>query len=549
MNQLLASPFFMLFIVVAAGVALGALRLRGISLGAAAVFFVALVVGIVLSGTGVPWSLPHDLTELGLVLFVYAVGLQAGPRFFDTLRKRGLVFIAVGAGATLAGAAATIGLSRLLSLPAHLAAGLYCGATTCTPALASALDAVRRAAPDDLDATSVGYAAAYPFSVAAVVVIVQFLPRLLRTPTARAAAEYREAEAAKYPPLEDCAFRITNPNCAGRTIEELQALHVSRAVICRVKHEGKINPARPGTPLHLGDVVLAVGTPAELAKLEALLGDVVVETMYDPSGHVATEQIVVSRRTVIGRSLREIGIWEHFGVVVSRVRRDSVEFAPHGDLRLEPGDVLRVVGQRQDIAAVAAAVGREERRLYETSLVPFAGGIALGALIGQVPISLPGGLQVQLGLGGGAFLVALVLGHWGNAGPVRLYVPHAVKQFTRELGLVIFLAGAGAGAGQQFVPVLREAGPQLLLAGALVTLVTVAVSVLLMFRLLRWNLLYGAGALSACMTNPPGLAAANNLADCDAAAVGFASVYPAALIAKILFAPLIYLILRLLTGT
>jgi len=551
-DRVLGSPFFTLFLIIALGALVGMVRVRGVSLGAAGVFFVALAAGVGLTEGGYKWSLPHEVTELGLVLFVYAVGLQAGPRFFGTLRKRGLAFLAVGVAATLAGAAATVLLGHWFRLPAQLAAGLYCGATTCTPALAATLDAVHRVLPDATAAaeaaniTSVGYGAAYPFSVVAAVLLVQLLPRLLHTSAASAAAQYRAAEAAKYPPLEECAFRISNPNCTGRTIDELQGLHVSHAVICRVKHEGRIGPARPETTLSLGDVVLAVGTPNELAKLEALLGDVVVEPMYDPTGNIASEQIVVSRRDVLGKSLREIGVWERFGVVVTRVRRGEVEFTPRGDLQMEPGDVLRVVGSRQGIGSVAATVGREERRLYETSLVPFAAGIALGALVGLIPISLPGGLTIQLGVGGGAFLVALLLGHWGNTGPVRVYVPHAVKQFARELGLVIFLAGAGAGAGQKFVPVLRDAGPQLLLAGALVTLVTIAAALLLMFLLLRWNVLFGAGALSACMTNPPGLAAATKLADCDAAAVGFASVYPVALIAKIVFAPLVFLILRLL---
>jgi len=548
----LSSTFLTLFGVVAVGTALGAVRVCRLSLGAAGVFFVALGVSVLITLRGTTWSLPHELTELGLVLFVYAVGLQAGPRFIATLRKRGLAFLTAGVGTAAAGALATLLLARWFGLSSDLAAGLYCGATTCTPALAAALEAVRRVLPDTVanDAakiTSVGYGAAYPFSVVAVVLIVQLLPRLLRTPAAAAAARYREREAAKYPPLEECAFRITNPNCAGRTIDEIQALHVSQAVICRVKHEGRIAPAYPATTLHLGDVVLAVGTPQELAKLEALLGDVVVEPMYDPSGNVASEQVVVSRRAVLGKSLREIGIWERYGVVVTRVRRDEVEFTPRGDLRLELGDILRLVGSRQGLDAVANAVGREERRLYETSLVPFAAGIALGALVGMIPITLPGGLELQLGAGGGTFLVGLLLGHWGNSGPVRIYVPHAVKQFARELGLVIFLAGAGAGAGQKFVPVLREAGVQLLLTGALITLATVFAGLLIMFVLLRWNMLFGAGALAACMTNPPGLAAASQLADCDGAAVGFASVYPVALISKIVLAPLIFLVLRMLS--
>ncbi len=198
------------------------------------------------------------------------------------------------------------------------------------------------------------------------------------------------------------------------------------------------------------------------------------------------------------------------------------------------------------MAAVAALLGREERRLNETSWVPFAAGITLGAALGLVPIALPGGLNVRLGVGGGAFLAALLLGHWGTLGPVRVYVPNAAKHFARELGLVVFLAGAGLGAGRNFVPVVREAGPQLLLAGALVALVTVAVACLLMYVGLRWNPLFGAGSLCACMTNPPGLAAATNLAESDAAPAGFASVYPVALIGKIVLAPLVFLVLRLL---
>lgn len=547
MSHLLSSPFFTLFTLIALGALIGVLRVRGISLGAAGVFFVALVAGHVLNQyKELNWTIPHELTELGLVLFVYAVGLQAGPRFVGTLRKQGLAFLAVGLGPTLIGAAVTVILAQCFGLSAHLAAGLYTGATTCTPALASALEAVRRVLPEETNYTSVGYGAAYPFSVVAVVLIVQLLPRLLRIRPEAAAAQYRAAQAAKTPPLEECAFRLSNPNCAGRTIDELQALKMTRAVICRVKHAGQIRPARPETTLNMGDVVLAVGTPQEIAKLEAILGEVAVESMYDPTGNVTSEQLLVSRRDVIGKSLRELCLWERFGVVATRVRREGLEFTPHGDLRLEPGDVLRVVGPRQDINAVAATVGREERRLNETSLVPFAAGIALGAAVGQIPFTLPGGLQMHLGLGGGAFLVALLLGHWGTTGPVRVYVPNAAKHFARELGLVIFLAGAGAGAGQKFVPILQETGPKLLLAGAIITLVTIVATVLLMYLLLRWNVLFGAGALCACMTNPPGLATASNLADTDAAAVGFASVYPVALIGKIIFAPLIFMVLRLL---
>ncbi|MEW6252737.1 MAG: TrkA C-terminal domain-containing protein, partial [Planctomycetota bacterium] len=416
----MTAVLLLLFALIALGLTLGALRVRGVSVGAAGVFFLALVVEILqraaVAGGFWPASLgemklPPVITDLGLVLFVYSVGLQAGPRFFGILRARGAAFLAVGAGTSLVGALLTVLLAGWLALAPHLAAGLYCGATTCTPALAAALDTIRRVAPEDpanplaadelaMEA-SVGYGAAYPFSVLAVVVVVQFLPRLLRRSPVAAAAQYEEEQAAEAPPLEKCAFAVTNPNFAGRTIDELQGLHVAEAVISRVKHANEVRPARPETVLYQWDTVLAVGRPEELAKLEAVLGPVVVENLDDPTGKVASEQVVVSQPELIGRTIRELSIWERYGVVITRVRREGLELSPRGDLRLEPGDVLRVVGARQDIPAFADAAGREERRLYETSLIPYTAGLALGAAVGCIPFSLPGtGLELRLGLAG-----------------------------------------------------------------------------------------------------------------------------------------------------
>lgn len=538
MSALWQSPLVALFALVAIGVTLGAVRVGTVSLGAAAVFFVAIVYGHAVG------ALPAAITDLGLVLFVYAVGLQAGPRFAQIVRDRGAAFLTVGVGSTVAGAVSVLLLATWLELPAHLAAGLYAGATTCTPALASAMDTLNRANPSLVDAASVAYGATYPFSVVSVVLFVQFLPRLMRRAPGESAKEYRLQEAAQTPPLTERVVRITNPNCAGRNIADLQSLHVVDAVICRVKQAGRLSPARPEIVLSLGDVVMAVGTRRELDKFQAFFGEIVDEAMYDPTGEVTSEQVVVSRRDAAGRTFGELCMWQRFGSVATRLRRDGVEMTPRGNLRLELGDVLRVVGSREGIARVAEAVGREERRLDQTSIVPFAAGIALGVAVGMIPISLGNGSSVHLGAGGGTFVVGLFMGHLGNIGPVRIYVPNAVKHFARELGLLLFLAGAGAGAGQQFVEVCSATGPHLFLAGAAVTCVTAGVAAALALGVFRWNLLYGAGALCACMTNPPGLAAASELADSDASAVGFASVYPVALITKIILAPVVFMLLK-----
>ncbi|TWT45673.1 Aspartate/alanine antiporter [Phycisphaerae bacterium RAS1] len=530
-----------LFAITALGLAVGMLRLGGVALGSAGVFFVALGFG----HFGV--ALPREITELGLVLFVYSVGLEAGSRFFSLLHGRGLALLAVGTGATAAGALGAALIALALGLSAPMAAGVFCGATTCTPALASALDAIRSAAPDVAYLASVAYGATYPFSVASVVLTAQLLPRWLRTTPDAAADEYHLEEAARTPPLEQCVFRVENPNCVGRTIEDLVSLDMFRAVLCRVKRGSRVEPARPGLILELGDAVLAVGPPQELAKLEALIGGVVVEVMHDANGRVTSDEVVVSRGSAIGRTLGELCLWERFSVVVSRARRDGIEISPDGHFRLEPGDLLRLVGPPDAVASVTTLLGREEARLNETSLLPFAAGIALGAALGAIAIPLPGGLRMQLGPAGGALLVGLLLGRFGALGPLRLHVPVAVKHFGRELGLVIFLAGAGSAAGEQFLTIIAQTGVRLFLAGALVTAATTATAILVACRVLRWNALVGDGAVCACLTNPAALSAARRLADSEAAAVGFASVYPVALLSKILLAPALYLLLARLT--
>lgn len=537
MAHLFDSPFFLLFGLIAGGLAIGLIRVRGMSLSAAGVFFLALLAGHYQK------VVPPALTELGLVFFVYAVGLQSGSRFFRVLRTNGLAILSVGAGATLAGAMATLLLAWLVGLPGHLAAGLYSGSTTCTPALASVLEIVRLSQPKLADTTAVAYAVGYPFSVVAVVLVVQLAPRLFRTSVNAAERRFEQEQRQQANPLESCAFRITNPNCTEDTLEEFQKLKLSEAILCRVEHEGRAAPTRPETRLHLGDVVVAVGTKYELSKLEAVLGSAVPVPTLNPSGPVVSELIVVSRKTAFGQSLRELRIWERFGVSITRLRRGVTEMTPNGTTVLEPGDVLRVVGLREDVAAVIETLGREERRLDETSMVPFAAGIAIGAAVGLIPIPVPGGMTVRLGLAGGVFVVSLLLGYFGHVGPMRLYVPNAAKHFTRELGLLLFLAGAGSSAGQRLVPVLKEAGVALALAGACITLVTTFTALGVMALLLRWNMLQANGALSAVMTSPPGLAAAGEMTRCDAPQIGFASVYPVALLSKITLAPIIYLIL------
>ncbi len=536
MNTLLAQEMLVLFAILAIGTWLGELSLRGVSLGSAGVLFTALVFG------HFGLSVPQPVMELGLLLFVYSVGLQAGPRFFRTFRRHGMRYVFIALVTVGSGALATIAVQQWLRLPFDLAAGLYTGALTCTPALAAAIDAAARLSPASSGAVSVGYGIAYPFSMISVVLLIQFLPRLLRRPLPAEEARWNAEKESESPGLQSRQFKVANPNVDGQRVSQINPHRMIQANISRVKHGERVSAATPDHILYLDDVVMVVGQPEELDKMRFLLGEETHERM-DVNADVLSVDVEVTEDSLTGKRLGEMRLWEQYTVVITRIRRQGLEIAPSGNVTLEMGDNLRVVGDKRAVASFVELVHGHPRKAEETNMLPFLAGLLIGILLGAIPINLSGGLQVRLGSAGGAFLVSLVVGHFGGVGPLRLYVPAAAKNLSRELGLILFLAGAGVNAGSHFVEILGQQGPGLLIGGAMITLVSLACGLILMHWVYRMNLLATMGALTACMTNPPGLGAANAQTESDLPTLSYASVYPVALIFKILMAQLLVEIL------
>ncbi len=539
MTTVFADQMLALFTILALGALLGSFSWRGISLGTAGVLFVALFFG----HFGI--SVPAAVMNLGLLLFVYAVGLQAGPRFFRMFRKQGLRYVIIGIAVALTGALATLGLAYFLKLPDDLAAGLYTGALTCTPALAAALDAFARLVPTTSAAVSVGYGIAYPFSMIGVVLLVQFLPRLLKRDLRAEEQNWLAERQKEMPSLVVKQLLITNQNMDGKSLRELDPHRLAHVNITRVRRGDQVSIVKPDFVLRLGDVVMAVGPQSEMEKIKLVLGEE-TEVPMDMNASIATQDLELNSARFVGKTLAELQIWENYGVIITRIRRQGLEISPVGSMFLEIGDGLHVVGDRQDVQEFIKVAGGDTRKAEETNMLPYLLGLALGIILGLIPFRLANGVDVKLGTAGGAFLVSLLIGHFGRIGPLRLNVPTAAKNLTRELGLMLFLAGAGTTAGAQFVQVIQAQGWSLLLAGAAITILSVAVALFLTIKVFKLETLGTLGALTAAMTNPPGLSAANNQTATDQATLAYASVYPAALIFKILFAQiLVTLLLRL----
>ena len=548
MQSLFAEQMLVLFAILAIGSWLGHLSFRGVSLGGAAVFFVGLAFG------HFGLTIPKPVMDLGLLLFVYAVGLQAGPRFFRTFRKQGREFVIVAAAAILAAGLATLIAARLMQMPYAVAAGLFTGAVTNTPALAATIDAMSRIEPLQTANVSVGYGIAYPFSVVAITLLIQFLPKLLRRDVKQAEARWLEAQHLEQPLLQKRQFKVTNPNLDGKRLGDLDTHRLSQVNISRVLqtgHGNQVVAAAPDVVLHLGDVALVVGTESELDKMRLLIGEE-VEVPMEANTRAISRDLYVTEQSLAGRRLIDLRVWDRYNIVITRIRRQGLEITPVGTSTLELGDTLRVVGEEPAVVQFARLVSGDARRIEETNMVPFLIGLVLGIALGLIPFRLPnlpgafgGGMTLKLGAAGGAFLVSLVLGHFGRIGPFRLYVPAAAKNLSRELGLMLFLGGAGANAGTQLVKVIAQQGPGLFVAGAAITIVAVLVTLLLTHFIFKMNLLTTMGLISGVMTNPPALAAASNQTTTDVPAVTYASAFPVILIFKILLAQILVQVLRL----
>lgn len=532
MSAFFAEQMLVLFLILALGSWLGSFSFKRISLGTAGVLFVALVFG------HFGLSVPKVVMDLGLLLFVYAVGLQAGMRFFRTFRSQGARFLVIALVTVLTGALVTGLVAWAWKLPFDLATGLYTGALTCTPALAAVIDNVNRLAVGNSASVSVGYGIAYPFSMVGVVLLVQLLPKLLRRDLAAEEARWREEQAKETPGIVARQFLITNPNVDGRKVGELDLHRLSTVNISRVRRGEQVFASTPTTLLKLADIVMVVGQEAEVAKMTVLLGEP-TEARMDVNTDVKSVDVYVSEPSLTSKKLLNLKIFERYTVVITRIRRQGLEITPTGTATLEIGDSIRVVGESTAVDEFVRLVAGKPARADETQMVTFLVGLVLGVALGNISIPLPNGLDLRLGNAGGVFLVGLVIGHFGRVGKFRLWVPPAARNITRELGLMLFLAGAGTNAGAQLVEVVQQHGWSLVAAGVLISAVTVATGLALMLPVFRMTTLATLGALCACMTNPPGLGAAQSQAETDLPTVSYASVYPAALIFKILLAQIL----------
>jgi putative transport protein len=529
---LLHNPIFLLLFIIVLGELLGKVRLWNLSLGSSAIIFVALAFG------HFGFTIPQGVQTIGLAMFIYAVGLQAGPGFLGSFRSHGLVMAGCVLAMAAAGTLMTYACCRLFGFDTGTGAGLLSGAMTSTPSLAAAVEVVGH------DRAPAAYGVTYGFGVVGVALCIKLLPRLLRI-NIRGEEEGLARELAEInPPITFCHLEVSNPNLFGKRVADIFLKSIAPVTLTRLLRQGASEPVLVGadTELQEGDRLRVVGRPIDLEKVQLFIGRPIEgEIAFD---RVLTKKsIVVSKPKFVGTTLGYFNFRETFNVQVARITRNGIDLPADANTRLHLGDVVHAVGDERSLRNVTRLLGNDLKATYEVSLLPILLGLLFGFLLGQITLPLPLVGPLTLGTTGGTLLAGLLLGARYQTGPLIWDVPSGGNRLIRDLGLALFMAAVGTSAGASFVATLKAQGLPLLLSGVVVTIVPVAVGALLGLWWLRIRFLRLLGVLVGGMTSASGLAAAGALSTTPYTAAAYATVYPLALIGKIVAVKVLLLIL------
>ena len=534
-----AHTVLVLSAVIALGVALGQLKLKGISLGIAGVLFSGLAFGHY--GFHVNQEIIEFVRELGLIFFVFTIGMQVGPSFFASLRREGLKLNLLATGIVLGGVAIAYALFRWGGLPLPAVVGLLSGAVTNTPGLGAAQQALKERLPElagTAEMSGMAYAVAYPFGIIGIILTMILVRLVLRIQPAREAEAFEKEQAPTGGAPGNFNIKMANERLAGCEIRDLAGLVKADFVVSRLLRAGDVMVPDGDTKLAVGDVLHVVCSEANATKLAIIVGDVTREDVRKVPSELVSRTVMLTRKQPVGNTIRELDLLTRYGVAITRVSRAGIELIARADTRLHFGDRVTVVGDAPAIAKVAQELGDSMKQLQHPNLMPIFIGIILGVILGSIPFRVPGvPAPVKLGLAGGPLLVAIVLSRYARIGPIVWYLPQSANLILRELGITLFLAAVGLKSGGKFIATLTQGdGLQWMALASMITVAPLLVAGFVARLVFKVNYLSVCGLLAGSMTDPPALSFANQIASSDAPAVTYASVYAMVMFLRILTA-------------
>ncbi|EIK6340440.1 TPA: putative transporter [Escherichia coli] len=530
-----------LALVAVVGLFIGNVKFRGIGLGIGGVLFGGIIVGHFVSQAGMTLSsdMLHVIQEFGLILFVYTIGIQVGPGFFASLRVSGLRFNLFAVLIVIIGGLVTAILHKLFDIPLPVVLGIFSGAVTNTPALGAGQQILRDLGTpmEMVDQMGMSYAMAYPFGICGILFTMWMLRVIFRVNVETEAQQHESSRTNGGALIKTINIRVENPNLHDLAIKDVPILNGDKIICSRLKREETLKVPSPDTIIQLGDLLHLVGQPADLHNAQLVIGQEVDTSLSTKGTDLRVERVVVTNENVLGKRIRDLHFKERYDVVISRLNRAGVELVASGDISLQFGDILNLVGRPSAIDAVANVLGNAQQKLQQVQMLPVFIGIGLGVLLGSIPVFVPGfPAALKLGLAGGPLIMALILGRIGSIGKLYWFMPPSANLALRELGIVLFLSVVGLKSGGDFVNTLVNGeGLSWIGYGALITAVPLITVGILARMLAKMNYLTMCGMLAGSMTDPPALAFANNLHPTSgAAALSYATVYPLVMFLRII---------------
>ena len=532
--------------VIAVGIALGKVKIFGVSLGITFVLFAGIVIGHL--GFEVNHEVLHFMKEFGLILFVYSVGLQVGPGFFSSFKKGGIQLNMLAAGVVFLGVLTTVILHFITGIPIQTMVGVMSGAVTNTPGLGAAQQAFYDTKGISDDTISMGYAVAYPLAVIGIIFSIIAMKYFFKIKFEKEIEDLQKTTG-QVSNIELISIEVKNPSIFGKDIKSVSNLLGLKFIVSRVLHyqTERIEIASSQTIINEGDKLFVAAIPEDTERISAFIGMQIEMGQNEWNlldKQLVSRRILITKHVINGKSLQQLNLRATHGVNITRVNRAGVDLIARSNLTLQVGDRVTVVGDEKAIKNVEKVLGNEMKRLNEPNLIPIFIGIFLGVLLGSIPFAFPGMPQaVKLGLAGGPLIVAILVSVFGPKYKLITYTTMSANLMLREIGICFFLACVGIGAGKNFVhTIIYDGGLDWIGLGVIITIVPILIIGTLGRTVFKLNYFTLMGLMAGSMTDPPALAYSNATAGNDAPAVSYASVYPLTMFLRVLCAQLLILI-------
>lgn len=521
------NPVLLVMLVISAGYLFGQIKIRGFSLESSAILFVALLAG------HLGFAIPDLFKNLGLVLFIYAIGLQAGPKVRILFKREGMVLNLMAVLIISSGALLALAGKLLLGIGKGIEIGLFTGALTSTPGLVSAYEATGS------KLTSIAYSVAYPLGVIGVILFVRLLPVLTGRNIKTEEDRGKEKMENQAPLVVSRQVQVSNPNVAGKSIKELNFRELTGCIISRLLREGNTLVPRGSSRLQPGDIVRVVGPKEHIELAILLLGK--VSDVEIPVGNLELGRFVLTNRKLVGKKIEDLNVRYTREANITRITRAGIDLPAMPGFKVQWGDRISVVTEKDHIPELKELFGDDIKKAEEGNIFSLVLGIAAGILLGLIPFAIGRLFSFNLGLTGGVLLSGIFFSTKGRLGPVVWRIPFNIIHFIREMGLIFFLSTVGCEAGKNFFSVVQQNGVALILWGAVITVIPMVLAVAVARASRHVSLLELLGLIPGGMTSTPGFATVTGMTESEIPITVYAAVYPLAMIMMIIWTKILVL--------